>query len=93
MNLTFFTIAWAVIAVLTALLMVYKKMVTSHEDDTVHLMDEEVQMVREQATVANKVALIDRWRKILMIVTIVAGVALGGLYMYEAWVEGSKITY
>ena len=81
-NLLPYAIFWAVLAIVVVFLIVYRKSVSSHEDDSLHL---EGNMPREQTALAHKLALIDRWGKTLTVVAVVYGVALAAIYLYQVW--------
>ena len=84
-----FLALWVVLAVGVIVMIAWRKSVSSHEDETLHVMD--VGAVSQQADVAHKLDVIDRWGKILTAVTVIFGLALGALYMYQSWVEMSRI--
>ena len=60
-NLLPYAIFWAVLALRGFDLIVYRKSVSSREDDSIHL---EGTMPAEQVALAHRLALIDRWGKI-----------------------------
>ena len=65
-----FLILWVVLAVTVLALFVWRKTVARNEDDNLHVLDgAAVQQTRQQAAVAQKLELIDKWGKILTIVT------------------------
>lgn len=89
-----YIVSWSVLATIVLALAVYRKVVASHEDDFLHVHDQGTQAVEQQAIVAKKLDAIDRWGKGLTIVAFVYALAIGALFMYNAWVEGStKISY
>ena len=69
-------------ALAVVFLIIYRKTVSSHEDDSLHL---EGGAPGEQVTLAHRLALIDRWGKTLTVVVAVYGVALAGIYFYQIW--------
>lgn len=81
-NLLPYAIFWAVLALVVLTLIVYRKSVSSREDDSIHL---EGTMPAEQVALAHRLALIDRWGKSLTVVVAVLGVVLGAIYMYQVW--------
>lgn len=90
-NLLPYAIAWAVLAVIVAALAIARKMVSSHEDDSVHLGGDSSVAMTEQMTVAKKLEAIDRWGKILTVVLAVTGVVLAVLYGLQMWEATSKV--
>jgi len=81
-NLLPYAIFWAVLAIVVVFLIIYRKSVSSHEDDSIHL---EGGMPSEQVALAHKLAVVDRWGKTLTIIVAVYGVALAAIYMYQIW--------
>jgi hypothetical protein len=82
---------WVVLGIATLGLALYRKLITANEEDLVHLAAGEERQIPEQVALARKLELIDRWGKILTIVTVALGVAIGIAYMYQAWVNPSSV--
>ena len=76
---------WVVLGVATLGLALYRKLISANEEDLVHLADGEERQIPGQVALAHKLDVIDRWGKILTIVTVALGVAIGIAYMYQAW--------
>jgi hypothetical protein len=81
-NLLPYAIFWGVLAIVVVSLIIYRKSVTSREDDSIHL---EGSAPAEQAILAHRVELIDRWGKTLTVVVALYGVALAAIYLYQVW--------
>jgi hypothetical protein len=90
-NLLPYAIAWAVLAVIVAALAIARKMVSSHEDDSVHLGGDSAVAIPEQLTVAKKLEAIDKWGKVLTVVLAITGVILAVLYGLEMWEATSRV--
>lgn len=90
MNITPFLVIWACIALATIGLALYRKMVTRNEDDYLHVAEGEAKAIPQQIATAQKLDAIDRWEKLLMIVTVAGGVLVGLAYLYQLWLEGQK---
>jgi hypothetical protein len=92
MNFVPFVILWILLALTVLTLFVWRKTVASKEDDNLHLADgASVAKSVEQAEVAEKLDLIDKWGKIVTVITVVYGVILGGLYMWLSWVQNTNL--
>lgn len=89
-NFTTYFILWGVLALAVAILAIYRKTISTKEDDTLHLNPGDA-AVTQQTALAGQLAVIDRWGKILTVIAIVSGLVLGGLYMYKVWVDQSRI--
>jgi hypothetical protein len=88
MNFTPFLVAWAVVAAATISLMVYRAVVGAHEDESLHIAGGGARLVAEQQALFKKLAVVERWTKILLILTVVYGVVLGGTYLYHLLRQG-----
>jgi hypothetical protein len=80
---------WIVMAIVVIVMIAWRKVVSRQEDETLHVMD--TGAVTHQVDVAHKLDVIDKWGKILTAVTIVYGLVLAALYLYQSWVEMSRI--
>ena len=89
MNLLPFVVLWIVLATIVIAMIVRRKMVAAHEDDQLHVLN--TAPVAQQAAVANKLDQIDKWGKILTVITVVYGLLLGALYVYQFFVQSTQI--
>jgi hypothetical protein len=78
---------WALLAASVIALIVWRKMVASHEDDQLHVM--QTAAATQQAEVAHKLEVIDKWGKIVTAVTVAYGVLIAGLFIYQTWMQSS----
>lgn len=74
-----------------ALVIGYRKMVSNSVDEFVHVADDAGMTVAKQENVAHKLAQLDLILKILIVVTVVYGLAVLGLYGYRAFNSGSTV--
>lgn len=81
-NLLPYAVFWGVLAIVVLFLVIYRKQVSSREDDSIHL---EGGMPTEQVALAHRLAMIDRWGKSLTVIVAVYGVALAAIYLYQIW--------
>jgi len=82
--MTTVVIFWAILGIATLALALYRKFVTMREDDFVHLAAGEERMIPQQVASFKKIGAIDRWGITMTIVTVVLGLALAALYLYQA---------
>ncbi|HLK62933.1 MAG TPA: hypothetical protein VKU19_05815 [Bryobacteraceae bacterium] len=80
---------WILLAATVGVLFVRRKMVASHEDDNLHVLDGAP--VAQQATVAQKLDQIDRWGKIFTVIAVVFGLLVAAAYVYQVWVQSTQI--
>ena len=88
-NLMPYAIAWAVLAVVVLALILMRRQISAHEDDSLHLSGGTA-VVTEQVSVAKKLEAIDKWGKALTIVLVVSGLALAVVYGMGVWDATSK---
>ena len=89
-NLTIFVVVWAVFASIVVGLAIYRRVVAAHEDDTLHVLEAEAGMIAQQEMIARRLEVIDKWGKLLTIVTLVYGLLLACVYLYQVWEESFK---
>jgi hypothetical protein len=77
--------AWCVLAAAVLGLAIFRRVVSSHEDDFLHVRETDTAVVAEQTAVARKLDVIDKWGKSLTAFTLVAGIALASYYVYMSW--------
>ncbi|HXE63774.1 MAG TPA: hypothetical protein VN519_09555 [Bryobacteraceae bacterium] len=74
-----------ILLVLATLALVgYRKFITREEDDLVHLGEGSVQHSARQEAMAKTITQLDRFLKIMVTVTVVYGLGLGALMIYQA---------
>ena len=88
-NFTPFTILWALIALVVALMAGYRKTVSVHEDETLHIGSPSENM--HQVQVGHKLDVIDKWGKLLTVIAAVYGLLLLMAYTYQTWVQASTL--
>ena len=89
-----FLVVWMVLAVVVIVLIAWRKVVSNREDDTLHVGEPEtVQegVMQEQVEVVRKIGKIDKWGKILTVVTVAYGLILASVYFYQMWTASSSI--
>ena len=83
-----FLVIWGLLAVSVVVLIVWRKSVASNEDDSLHVLNAE-RVIPQQLAMGHKLDMIDRWGKSLTILTVVWGVAMAAIYMYQVWTATS----
>jgi len=59
------------------------------EDDHIHVFEGD-QAIAHQSEVSHKLDVLDRWKTILTVITLVYGLVLGIFHLYNVWLEGSS---
>ena len=63
------------------------------EDDHLHVLDSEKELVGAQMSVAQKLDALDRWKFALLLATLLLGFALAALHLYSVWQRNSSLSY
>jgi len=83
-----FFILWAMLALGVLALFIWRKSVAGHEDDSLHVLHGPL---APQTAVAQKLDVIDKWGKILTVVTVVLGLLIAAAYVYGQFVGRSAL--
>jgi hypothetical protein len=83
-------ILWLVLAAALAIVFAYRKMVAAGVDDLVHVSDPSDLAIQKQQVTAKKLQQLDRVAISLGVLTVVYGLALGGLAIYQALMSSSR---
>ena len=83
MNFTPYLVGWVVLAAAAIILMICSAVIGLREDESLHVMESGAHLVTEQQAMFRRVGVIERWMKILFILTIFYGLALGGIHLYD----------
>lgn len=92
MNLNFgpFIVLETLLAVAVLALFIWRKAVSRNEDDNIHVLHGAA-AVPEQEAISHKLDVIDKWGKILTVITVVFGLLLGAAYAYDSFVRASNL--
>jgi hypothetical protein len=82
-NLIPYIAVWSLFAIAVIVLLVMRKMVASKEDDNIHVLDGAP--ATDQVVIAHKLDTIDKWGKILTVIAVVMGLAIGAAYVYTTF--------
>jgi len=82
MTLTTLIVLFAGFGLATAGLALYRKFLSMHEDDLIHIGPGEETLVPQQVAMAHRMAVIDRWGEVLTVVTAACGLLSLTVYLY-----------
>ena len=82
-----FMVLWGVLAVAVLVLLAWRKSVAKNEDDSLHLSVGNA--AHQQTTIAQKLDQIDKWGKTLTVITVIYGLLLAAVYLYQGWMRAS----
>jgi hypothetical protein len=84
MNMTPVVGFWFVLGIVTVGLALYRKLVSRHEDTCIHFSPRGEPLVANQVATARKLNLIDKCGETLTVITVVLGLLLAAVYLYNA---------
>ena len=91
-SFTPFTVLWVLLAAVVLALIAYRKIVSNKEDETLHLSSGTEAVPAQQVVIAHKLDVIDKWGKLLTVITVVYGLLLAAVYTYQTWLSpGSRM--
>ena len=89
--MTPYIVIWAALALMVLALAAWRQLIDFHEDDTIHLHENEKGLVNNQIAMAHKIGSIDRVGKVLTVVTALYGLVLCGWVVYQQWITSGKL--
>lgn len=88
-DFTPFVVLWSLIALAVLFMAGYRKMVSSSEEETLHLTNPVE--TNHQVIIAHKLDVIDKWGKLLTVIAAVYGLLLVLAYTYQTWIQSSNL--
>ena len=90
MNLNYLPliVTWGVLALAVLALFIRRQVISNHEDDSLHVLHG---ALNQQVSMAQKLDQIDKWGKILTVVTVIFGLLLAAAYVYGQFVGRSAL--
>jgi hypothetical protein len=88
MNLLPLLVVWTVLALCVLALFLWRQAVARGEDDRLHVMHGEL---AEQTSLAQKLEKIDKWGKIMTMITVVLGLLIAAAYVYAQFSGRSSL--
>jgi hypothetical protein len=79
---------WGLLALAVLVLFVRRKMVAAKEDDQLHVMSG---TNPNQVLIAAKLDTIDKWGKIMTVITVLFGLVIGFLFIYSNFVGRNSL--
>ena len=83
MNYLPLLVVWSALALVVLGLFIWRQTVARNEDDTLHVMHG---ALTQQTSMAQKLDMIDKWGKILTVITVIFGLLLAAAYVYGQFV-------
>lgn len=80
---------WTLLAVIVLVLAAYRKILSNHEDDSIHVSEGSKALISEQVVNSQKIEVIEKWGKLLTLVAVVTGLMMGAVYIYNIFQAGT----
>jgi hypothetical protein len=81
-------VLWIVLALSVLSLFLWRQAVARNEDDSLHVMHG---ALTQQTSLSQKLDVIDKWGKILTVITVVLGLLLAAAYVYGQFAGRSSL--
>jgi hypothetical protein len=91
--MSFYVISWALLAIVVAVLAVYRLALGHREDVTVHLVGPEASLIPNQAHLAVRIRKVEVWGQTLTVILAVYGLTLLAIWAYQIWQNGNQISF
>ena len=78
-------LTWVVLTAGVLALAIYRHLVARGECDVIHLRESELPLVPAQEEFAHRLEMVDFWGKALTAASVVYGLVLVAVFLYEAW--------
>lgn len=91
MNINFlpYLIIWVLLALTVVVLFLKHRTIARQEDAHLDVLETAAD-AQQQLALDQKLAVVDKWGKILTAITVVSGVVLAGLYLVQTWEQSSR---
>jgi hypothetical protein len=89
-NFTPFTVLLLLLSLAVLALAGYRKIVSVKDDETIHLAGN-LAAVNQQAVVAHKLEVIDKWGKLLTVIAVVYGLLLAAAFTWQTWLISNTL--
>lgn len=89
MNMQFAYVMWAVVFIAYATVAFMRWGLARREDDHLHFADSEQQLLASQVTLAHKLEVLDRWKVVLLVATVLFGIVIAAAHAYIVWQQSA----
>ena len=83
MQLTTYVVVWSCLVIIVLALALIRYLVSLHEDDNIHLSSSQKGLITKQIVFFEHLDAIDRWGNSLTVVTLLGGLILASLFLYQ----------
>lgn len=90
MNLMLFSAIFVVLIAAIIVIAIYRARLSRREQETLHVLGTDPAEISLKMNIAQKLLAVERWMRILIIVTVIYGIGLLGLFLWDAWERTSR---
>ncbi len=90
MNLMLFSAIFVVLIAAIIVVAIYRARLSRMEQESLHVLGTDPAEISQKMTIAQKLLLVERWMRILIILTVIYGIGLLGLFLWDAWERTSR---
>jgi hypothetical protein len=84
-----YIVTWAALTAVVVFLAIYRRRIDSRVDENLHVLDSDAPAVSTQEDVAKKLAIIDRWGKVLTVISVLYLLGIVAAYIYGSFNDTS----
>ena len=88
-NFTPFTVVWAALAAVVAVMAGYRRSISVKDDESLHLANPTDTV--HQVEIAHKLEVVDKWGMLLTIIAAIYGLLLVLAYTYQNWIRATNL--
>jgi hypothetical protein len=85
-----YLVIWIALAIAVVFLYLRHRSIASQEDAHLDVLGSATAS-QQQVVLEHRLEAVDKWGKILTVITVVYGLLLAGLYLYQTWVQMSRV--
>jgi hypothetical protein len=89
MNMQLLLGLWAAVLAAYATVTIMRWNLGKREDDHLHVLDSEQQLISTQTSIAHKLDVLDRWKTALLVLVILLALLIGAFQIWRVWSESS----
>jgi hypothetical protein len=91
MNLIPYIASWGILAVVVLALLIYRISVARRDDATLHVLEQNPNVIAAQNQAIQKIKAIDHWGEALTIITVGYGLVIALVYLHYLWVMSTQM--
>lgn len=91
MNFLPYIVTWSVCALIVLGVAIYRINLARRDDRSLDLLVKDEHVIEDQKMAVKKIKTIDHWGEALTVITVLYGLAIASVYLYQIWQEATKM--